>query len=172
MPRRERLGSRLKGSNMKFARSIMVLGAAIVGGLAGCEQQTANAPPAPAPAPATATAMNSRSFMMEVVQPATQVLWNYGYAEKMSDENWAEVEKAVAILSDAMPTVATGGFSAEEKARATQGGWQDWSKKTTDLVNAAKAAADQKNQMGLATAGDSLVETCGGCHTEFDPNAK
>ena len=151
-----------------------VLAAAIVGGLAGCEQQTANAPPAPAPAPAAATAAatDSRSFMKDVVQPATQVLWNYGYAEKMSDENWAEVEKAAATLIDAMPTIAAGGFSAEEKARATQGGWQDWSKKTTDLVSAAKVAADTKNQMGLATAGDSLVESCGGCHTEFDPNAK
>jgi len=152
------------------ARSILFLGAAIVGGLAGCEQQTANAPPATAPA--TATATDSRSFMMAVVQPATQVLWNYGYAEKMSDENWAEVEKAVATLSEAMPTVTAGGFSPEEKARATQGGWQDWSKKTTDLVNAANLAADQKYQMGLAMAGDSLVESCGGCHSEFDPNAK
>jgi hypothetical protein len=151
-----------------------VIVAAMVGGLAGCEQQTANAPPAPAPAPAAATAAatDSRSFMKEIVQPATQVLWNYGYAEKMSDENWAEVEKAAATLVEAMPTIAVGGFSAEEKARATQGGWQDWSKKTTDQVNAAKVAADTKNQMGLATAGDSLVESCGGCHTEFDPNAK
>jgi hypothetical protein len=157
-----------------MALMVGVLAAAIVGGLAGCEQQTANAPPAPAPAPAAATAAatDSRSFMKDVVQPATQVLWNYGYAEKMSDENWAEVEKAASALVDAMPTIAAGGFSAEEKARATQGGWQDWSKKTTDLVNAAKVAADMKNQMGLATAGDSLVESCGGCHTEFDPNAK
>ena len=150
-----------------------VLAAALLGGLAGCGQQTttASAPPAPAPATAT-TAKDSRSFMNETVQPAAQVLWNYGYAEKMSDENWAEVEKAAATLNDAMPAIAAGGFSDEEKARATQGGWQDWSKKTGDLVVAAKAAADQKNQMGLATAGDGLVETCGGCHMEFDPNAK
>ena len=152
------------------ARSILFLGAAIVGGLAGCEQQTANAPPATAPA--TATATDSRSFMMAVVQPATQVLWNYGYAEKMSDENWAEVSKAVNTLVDAMPTIFRGGFSAEEKARATQGGWQDWAKKTADNVLVASLAVNQKNQMGLAMAGDSLVETCGGCHTEFDPNAK
>lgn len=152
-----------------------VLAAAIVGGLAGCEQQTtasAPAPSAPATEPATASANDSRSFMKDVVQPATQVLWNYGYAEKMSDENWAEVEKAATTLVDAMPTIAVGGFSAEEKARAAQGGWQGWSMKTADNAKAAKAAADMKNQMGLATAGDSLVETCGGCHTEFDPNAK
>lgn len=158
---------------MKFVRSMAFVGAVIVGGLAGCEQQTTTveAPSAPA-ASSTQAAQNSRSFMMEVVQPATQVLWNFGYAEKMTDENWDEVSKATATLTEAMPTIAAGGFSDEEKARASKGGWQDWAKKTADLVQAAKLASDQKNQMGLATAGDGLVETCGGCHTEFDPNAQ
>lgn len=160
---------------MGSVRSIMFVSVAVVSAvIAGCEQQqTAEAPAAPAaPAAAAPAGKDSRSFMMEVVQPATQVLWNYGYAEKMSDENWAEVEMAVTTLNEAMPVVAAGGFTAEERARATQGGWQDWAKKTADLVTAAKEAADTKNQMALATAGDSLVETCGGCHTEFDPNAK
>ena len=153
---------------MKFVRSMVLVSAAIIGGLAGCEQQqtkTADAPAAPA-------AKDSRSFMAGVVQPATQVLWDFGYAEKMSDQDWEKVSKAANDLVGAMPTIAAGGFSDEEKARASQGGWQDWAKKTTDFVTAAKLAADQKNQMALATAGDSLVETCGGCHTEFDPNAQ
>jgi hypothetical protein len=152
-----------------------LIGAAIVGGLAGCEQQTTAEAPAAPPAPvstAAPAATDSRSFMVGVVQPATQVLWNYGYAEKMTDENWDEVSKAAATLVGAMPTIQVGGFSDEEKARASKGGWQDWAKRTTDLVQAAKQAADEKNQMNLATAGDGLVETCGGCHTEFDPNAQ
>jgi len=157
---------------MRFVRPILLASAVIVGGLAGCEQQTTAEAPATPPAPAAPAAKDSRSFMVEVVQPPTQVLWNYGYAEKMTDENWDEVSKAATALVAAMPTIAAGGFSDEEKARASQGGWQDWAQKTTDFVNAAKVAADQKNQMALATAGDSLVETCGGCHTEFDPNAQ
>ena len=157
---------------MKFARSMVFVSAALIGGLVGCGQQQTKTAEAPAAAPAAPTAKDSRGFMNEIVQPAAQVLWNFGYAEKMSDENWAEVEKAAATLNDAMPTIAAGGFSDEEKARASMGGWQDWTKKTADLVTAAKAAADQKNQMGLATAGDGMVESCGGCHTEFDPNAK
>ena len=156
---------------MRTERSILftaagVLAAAMVGGLAGCEQQGT------ADVPATPAAKDSRSHMVEVVQPATQVLWNYGYAEKMTDESWAEVSKAATALVAAMPIITAGGFSAEEKARATQGGWQDWAKRTADHAEAAKRAADAKNQAELATAGDSLVETCGGCHTEFDPNAK
>jgi nitrate/TMAO reductase-like tetraheme cytochrome c subunit len=151
---------------MKFVRSMVLVSAAIIGGLAGCEQQQTTVA-----TPAT-PAENSRSFMAGVVQPATQVLWDFGYAEKMGDEDWAKVSKAANDLVGAMPTIAAGGFSDEEKARASKGGWQDWAKKTTDFVNAAKLAADQKNQMALATAGDSLVETCGGCHTEFDPNAQ
>jgi hypothetical protein len=145
-----------------------VLSAALLGGLAGCEQRTAEiTPPANVP-----SAKDSRSFMASVVQPATQVLWDFGYAEKMSDEDWGKVNKAATDLVAAMPTIAAGGFSAEEKARATSAEWQDWSRKTTDFAAAAKRAADAKNQMELATAGDSLVETCGGCHAAFDPNAK
>jgi hypothetical protein len=159
---------------MRLAHSIFLLvSAAIVGGLAGCEQQTTTADvPATPPSTTAPAATDSRSFMLGVVQPPTQVLWNFGYAEKMTDENWDEVSKAATALIEAMPTIAAGGFSDEEKARASQGGWQDWSKKTADLVQAAKQAADEKNQMNLATAGDGLVETCGGCHTEFDPNAQ
>lgn len=140
-----------------------ILSAALIGGLAGCEQRTAEVP---------AAAKDSRSFMVGVVQPATQALWNFGYAEKMSDENWAEVSKAATTLVDAMPAIAAGGFTAEEKARATSAEWQDWAKRTGDMAAAAKRAAETKNQMELATAGDTLVETCGGCHTAFDPNAK
>lgn len=90
----------------------------------------------------------------------------------MSDEDWGKVNRAATDLVAAMPTIAAGGFSAEEKARAQSAEWQDWSKKTADFTAAAKRAADTKNQGELATAGDSLVETCGGCHAAFDPNAK
>ena len=153
----------------------IALSATLVG-LAGCEQR-AEAPvageaPAASSSTAAGAATDSRTFMTTVVQPATQVLWDFGYAEKMSDEDWAKVSKAATDLVEAMPTIASGGFTAEEKGRAQMGGWQDWAHKTADLATAAKQAADQKNQMSLATAGDSLVETCGGCHMEFDPNAK
>ena len=152
---------------MTFARSVLFVGAAIVsaaiiGGLSADGDL----------ALAAAAAKDPGSFMVSVVQPATQVLWDFGYAEKMTDQDWSKVSKATTDLIAAMPTIAAGGFTAAEKARAKQGGRQDWTKRTTDLANAAKRAADQKNQMALATAGDSLVETCGGCHTEFDPNAK
>jgi hypothetical protein len=157
---------------MRSQRSITlaaaaILSASLVGALAGCEQRTAEAPAQAPPA-----AQDSRSFMAGVVQPATQVLWNFGYAEKMTDENWAEVSKAATTLVDAMPVISAGGFTDAEKARAMSAEWQDWAKKTGEMAAAAKGAADAKDQMGLATAGDTLVETCGGCHTAFDPNAK
>jgi hypothetical protein len=154
--------------------SASVISAVLVG-LGGCEQRTA-APAAgessPSAAPAVGTATDSRTFMATIVQPATQVLWDFGYAEKMGDEDWAKVSNAADNLMRAMPTIAAGGFTPEEKARAQMASWQDWAKKTSDMAKAAKVAADEKNQMSLATAGDSLVETCGGCHMEFDPNAK
>jgi hypothetical protein len=103
---------------------------------------------------------------------ATQVLWDYGYANNITDGNWAEISSAAATLVDAVPTITVGGFSESEKVRAVPREWQDWSKKTSEMVAAAKRAADTKNQMELATAGDALVEICSGCHMEFDVNAK
>ena len=152
---------------MRFARSIVsatacVLSAVFVGGIAADLDW----------AFAAVAAKDSRSFMVGVVQPATQVLWDFGYAEKMTDQDWAKVGKAAADLVGAAPTIAAGGFNAAEKARAKSAGWQDWSKKVSATAAAAKRAADTKNQGELATAGDALAEICSGCHTAFDPNAK
>ena len=143
-----------------------ILLAALFGGLlVGCEQR-------PADTSAAAAAKDLRSFMVDVVQPATQVLWDYGYANQITDENWAQVSNAAATLVNAVPTISAGGFSVSEKVRAVPSEWQDWSKRTSDMAAAAKRAADTKNQMELATAGDALVEICSGCHMAFDPNAK
>ena len=64
------------------------------------------------------------------------------------------------------------GTRRAEQARAKSPVWQDWTKKVSDAATAAKTAAERKDQMALATAGDNLVEYCEGCHMAFDPTAK
>lgn len=115
---------------------------------------------------------NLRGFMIRTVDPATQPIWNLSYADKMTDADWANVQQAAANLVRSVSTVTSGGTVPAEQARAKAPKWQDWSKKMSAEATAAKAAADKKDQMALATAGDNLLEICGGCHMEFDPNAK
>jgi hypothetical protein len=119
-----------------------------------------------------AAAKDSRTFMKEVVAPATQVLWDFGYAEKMTDQDWDKVKKAAVDLTGAMSTINAGGVTAADRARSKEAGWQEWAKKLGDSASAAKTAADAKNQMELASAGDSMVEICEGCHMAYDPTAK
>jgi cytochrome c556 len=115
---------------------------------------------------------NFRGFMIRTVAPATQPIWDLSYADKMTDADWTRVQKAAANLVASVPTVASGGPVATEAARAKSPMWQDWTKKMQTEAMAAKAAADKKDQMALATAGDNLLEICGGCHMQFDPTAK
>jgi cytochrome c556 len=115
---------------------------------------------------------NFRGFMIRTVAPATQPIWDLSYADKLSDADWTRVQKAAADLVASVPTVASGGPVAAEAARAKQAKWQDFTKKMQAEAVAAKAAADKKDQMALATAGDNLLEICGGCHMQYDPTAK
>jgi cytochrome c556 len=120
-----------------------------------------------APAP-----QNNKAFMTGVVAPAVKPIWDLGYAEKVTDADWANLKKSAADLNAAMATIASGGPVASEQARAKNPKWQEWSKKTADATVAAVRAVNAKNQMQLASAGDTLVETCEGCHMAFDPTAK
>jgi hypothetical protein len=142
---------------MRPSRSLLlatagVLSAAILGGLAGCEQRTAEAPaPASPPADTAPAASDSRSFMASAVQPPTQVLWDFGYAEKMSDEDWAKVNKAATDLVAAMPTIAAGGFSAEEKARLLAHQNQEVERKNQEVEQARKALEEKAEQLALTS---------------------
>ena len=122
-------------------------------------------------AAAAAAGGNMKDYMVDVVMPNTQPLWDNGYADKISNENWAEMQQAVNRLQGTIPSITSGGRVPAEQARAKSAVWQDWTKKMATAVAATKVAVDKKDQMGLQTGGDSLVEICEGCHTAFDPTA-
>jgi hypothetical protein len=120
---------------------------------------------------AAAAGGTMKDFMVNVVMPNTQPLWDNGYADKLTDQDWARMQQAVTRLQASIPTVSSGGSLPAEQTRAKSTVWQDWTKKMAMAVAANKAAVDKKDQMALAMAGDSLVEICEGCHMSFDPTA-
>ncbi len=119
-----------------------------------------------------AAAVDFKTFMTSTVGPAVQPLWDNGYKDNLTDTDWRDMQQGVARLQASMAAITSGGTVAAEQARAKTPMWQDWTKKMGEQVAAAKAAVDKKDQMGVATAGDNLVEICGGCHADFDPAAK
>jgi cytochrome c556 len=119
-----------------------------------------------------AAAANFLSFMTGTVGPAVQPLWDNGYKDNLTDADWRNMQQAVARLQTAMPVIASGGTVPADQTRAKTPVWQEWTKKMGDQVAAAKTAVDKKDQMGVAEAGDALVEICEGCHMAFDPTAR
>ena len=120
---------------------------------------------------AAAAGGNMKDYMVNVVMPNTQPLWDNGYADKISNEDWTKMQQAAATLQGTIPTITSGGSVPAEQTRAKAAAWQDWTKKMAGAVVATKAAVDKKDQMALQTSGDSLVEICEGCHMAFDPTA-
>ena len=121
---------------------------------------------------AAAAPANNKAFMIGTVGPATQPIWDFGYADKVTDADWANIQQAATKLLASVPMVASGGSTLPaEQTRAKSPVWQDWTKQMSDAVKEAKAAADKKDQMGLQTSGDKLLDICAGCHTAFDPTA-
>ena len=146
----------------------IILGLAIAGGVTAFSLASI----ALAGEPYLPSGNNFRGFMIRTVGPATQPIWDLSYADKMTPADWTRVQQATANLVRSVATVQSGGPVAAEQPRAKSAKWQDWTKKMATEANAAKAVADKKDQMALATAGDNLLEVCGGCHMDFDPNAK
>jgi len=120
---------------------------------------------------AAAAGANMKAYMIAVVMPAMQPIWDGSYADKVTDADWKNMQDNTAKLQATVATIRSGGSVPGEQVRAKDPKWQDWTKKMDDEVKLAKAAADKKDQMALAMSGDNLVEICGGCHTDFDPTA-
>jgi len=110
---------------------------------------------------------NMVALMMEVVGPAVQPIWDGSYADKLTDQDWERIKKAAADLAASEQTIAVGGPAPAERQRANSPAWKEWYGKFTAAVTDANRAANAKDQMALATAGDTLVEVCEGCHTAF-----
>jgi hypothetical protein len=120
---------------------------------------------------AAAASANMKTYMIDVVMPAMQPIWDGSYADKVTDADWKAMQDNAGKLQATVATIRSGGSVPGEQVRAKDAKWQSWTKKMDDEVKVAKAAADKKDQMALAMAGDNLVEICGGCHTDFDPTA-
>ena len=143
----------------------VIVAAGVAGALAAAAWSAHQAFAAPAPA-------NIKAFMVDTVGPSTAPIWNFGYADRITDEDWADIQRSAAVLVAAVPAITSGGPVASEQERAKSPLWQDWIAKMSTEATAAKTAADAKNQMGLQVAGDNLVEICEGCHMAFDPTAR
>lgn len=144
----------------KAVISVSVLAASIVGAgwSAGLAQTPSNQ------SPNEGVYADIHTFMVEAINPAANTVWDSGYADKLSEQDWERVKEAAAKLAETAPIIALGGPALDARERSKAPWWQGWAGRYSDTVLLTKRAADRRDQSALAAAGDTLVEVCEGCH--------
>jgi hypothetical protein len=111
--------------------------------------------------------VSMRELMTGVITPATNSIWEGSFAATLSDEDWQRLLQATIQLSLAATAVSLGGIDDVEGGRTDMENWQEWSRQLAELALMAKAAAENRDQMSFAEAGDPMVEVCEACHIAY-----
>lgn len=104
------------------------------------------------------------SFMVGVLNPAANVVWKGGSAEKLTPDDWDHIKQAAAALNRSITPLSLGGWTEAERQRAKSPVWQEWSQRFAGAVRVAERAANEHDQGALANAGDMLTQICESCH--------
>lgn len=107
---------------------------------------------------ANSASMPITALMVDVVNPAANILWSSRDKDTLSDNDWSEITRALATLGAAGATISN------EHNQAKSAEWQEWSMKFMTTVQAAKHANESKDKQALTRAGRMLVDVCEGCH--------
>ena len=113
------------------------------------------------------TSLNA--IMVAVVDWAAHEVWEAGYAETMTGRNWLTAKQYATELLAAGTLVSLGGTGRADMQWVKDPEWQEWTARMIADTEDALRAIEAQDQDALLAAGESLVETCEGCHTAFKP---
>lgn len=116
-----------------------------------------------------ATSLNA--VMVGLVDHSAHALWDLGRAGMApeSDPEWEEAQHAAIQLVAAGSYITFGGTGQMDAIWVEQTGWRDYAKDLQDEGALALDAAIRRDLNGVLAAGDSLIVTCEGCHSEYKP---
>jgi hypothetical protein len=116
-----------------------------------------------------ATSVNA--LMVALVDHAAHEIWEAGSAPTLTGRDWQSVEQHAIQLVAAGTLVSLGGTGPRDEERAMNPAWQEWSRALSRSGLATLAAVQKTDQRALHAAGESLIDTCFGCHDAFKPDA-
>jgi hypothetical protein len=127
----------------------------------------------PEPSPVARPVLELKQFMVWVIDPAADVVWESvktimtedatKEVAPKTDEEWDNVRNAAAALMEA-------GSSLMMQGRAR--GADDWTqaaRRLTDTARGALTAAQAKDAAAVFDAGGRIYNACAGCHRRFAP---
>jgi len=160
----ERLVSNLTATSMLVTTAFIA---------AACSQEQAATEQAAAEqAGASPVEVTMSEIMTGVMTPATNAIWNGSYSPDLSEEDWQRLLEASIQVSVAVTAISLGGTDDVAGGRADMDNWQEWSAQLGELALMAKTAAENRDQMAFANAGDPMVDICEACHIAYLPGAQ
>ena len=149
-----------------FARTVALTLALIT---LGCSE----APPPPPPAPPFRAVLDLKQFMLLVIDPAADGVWdsvktivtNKGTQEiaPKTDDDWKKVESSAATVAEAANLLMLDGRAKDAKD------WMAAARRLTDSAEQALKAARAKDPAAVFDAGGVMYEACRGCHRRYAP---
>jgi cytochrome c556 len=122
-------------------------------------------------ADAVALETSINAVMVALVDHAAHEIWEAASAQRLTGRDWQTVEQHAIQLVASGALISLEGTGSQDRVWAAAPAWRDWTKKLTAGGLAALDAAREADQRALRAAGETLVETCFGCHDAFKPDA-
>jgi hypothetical protein len=111
------------------------------------------------------------ALMVALVDHAAHEIWEAASAERLTGRDWQTVEQHAFQLVASGALISLEGTGPHDKAWVTTPAWQDFARKLTAGGLAALDAVQKSDQRALHAAGQTIVDTCFGCHDMFKPDA-
>jgi hypothetical protein len=129
------------------------------------------APPPPPPAPPFHTILDLKQFMLLVIDPAADGVWDSvktimtkkGTEEiqPKTDAQWLAVRSSAATVAEAANLLMLDGRALDKT------GWMTAARRLTDTAEKAMKAAEAKDPEAVFAAGGEIYEACRGCHQRY-----
>jgi cytochrome c553 len=119
--------------------------------------------PAPVVTPASPTFATTRQVMLGITIPTSDFLFQLGDKPPTSDAEWEKVVASALVLAESGQMLLTGTRNLDQP---------EWTQRAQALIDAAKlaaAAAQEKDVERVLDAGNTIYESCDGCHQKYMP---
>ena len=110
------------------------------------------------------------AIMVAMVDWAAHEIWEAGYADNLSGRQWLTTKQYAIELLASGTLVSLGGTGQADMGWVRSPAWQTWTSQMIDDTRKALEAIEAKDQEALRAAGESLINACEGCHTDFKPD--
>ena len=141
-------------------------------GLFACTEAPPPPPPPPPPAaPPFHTILDLKQFMLLVIDPAADGVWDSvktimtkkGTEEiqPKTDAQWMAVRSSAATVAEAANLLMLDGRALDKKE------WMVAARRLTDTAEKAMKAAEAKDPEAVFAAGGEIYEACRGCHQRY-----